>query len=90
MSSLDTAPGNRVRRGRRERGVLCTRAAEDGAGRTFAGERGSGGGRLTLEQKLDGVWVGLRADGAAECPVCRGHMVAGASGCCCDCGSRLL
>jgi DnaJ-class molecular chaperone len=52
----------------------------------------SGGGRLTLEQRLDGVWEGLRADGAADCPVCHGRMTldpGGASAGCGDCGTRL-
>ena len=45
------------------------------------------GGRLTLEQLLDGVWEGLRAAGVANCPVCeRGRMTP--SGCD-GCGSRL-
>ena len=50
----------------------------------------SGGGRLTLEQRLDGVWEGLHADGAAECPVCSARMtrVAGA-GRCGGCGTTL-
>ena len=52
----------------------------------------SDGGRLTLEQRLEGVWEGLGADGAAECPVCRGRMagMAEASGASCgDCGTSL-
>ncbi|MEJ7751030.1 MAG: hypothetical protein WKF32_06240 [Thermoleophilaceae bacterium] len=52
----------------------------------------SGGGGLTLEQRLDGVWEGLCADGAAECPLCRGRMArAAGEGCatCADCGSSL-
>ena len=52
----------------------------------------SDGGRLTLEQTLEGVWEGLGADGAAECPMCRGRMVARAaeSGASCgDCGTSL-
>ena len=49
----------------------------------------SGGGGLTLEERLDCVWEGLRADGAAECPVCHGRMAAGAPARCSDCGSRL-
>ncbi len=52
----------------------------------------SGGGRLTLEQRLDSVWEGLAADGAAECPVCRGRItrVAGAPAAQCgDCASSL-
>jgi hypothetical protein len=52
----------------------------------------SGGGRLTLEQLLEGVWEGLHADGAAECPLCHGRMVraaATAGGHCGDCGATL-
>jgi hypothetical protein len=50
----------------------------------------SGGGRLTLEQQLDSVWEGLRADGAAECPLCGAHMTRTASGGeCGGCGSTL-
>ena len=49
------------------------------------------GGRLTLEQRLDGVWEGLLAAGTAECPVCRGRMVhsAGAVAACDRCGAEL-
>ena len=52
----------------------------------------SGGGRLTLEQRLDSVWEGLFADGAAECPMCHGRIarVAGAPAPRCDdCGTSL-
>jgi hypothetical protein len=51
-------------------------------------ESRSGGGRLTLEQLLDGVWEGLQADGAAECPLCS-HRVTrkGAVARCGSCGS---
>src|SRR5436305_14191057 len=35
----------------------------------------SDGGRLTLEQRHDGVWESLRAAGVAQCPLC---------GCCMD------
>ena len=54
----------------------------------------SGGGRLTLEQLLDGVWEGLHADGAAECPICRGRMEragddAAAGALCGDCGTTV-
>jgi hypothetical protein len=49
----------------------------------------SNGGRLTLEQRLDSVWEGLRAGGAAECPVCHGHMESRSSVRCADCGSQL-
>jgi len=34
----------------------------------------SDGGRLTLEQRLDGVWEGLHAAGVADCPLCGGRM----------------
>ena len=47
----------------------------------------SDGGGLTLGRKLDSVWEGLRADGAAECPVCHGTMAAGARGHAPRCGS---
>ena len=49
------------------------------------------GGRLTLEQRLDGVWEGLHAAGVAECPVCGGRMEddGGDSGRCGGCGSSL-
>jgi hypothetical protein len=52
----------------------------------------SDGGRLTLEQKLDSVWEGLRAGGAAECPVCGGRMEASRFGPdrCAGCGSQLF
>ena len=46
----------------------------------------SGGGGLTLEARLDCVWEGLRADGAAECPVCHGQMTARAPGNAARCG----
>jgi hypothetical protein len=51
----------------------------------------SDGGRLTLEQRLDGVWEGLHAAGAAECPVCGARMEAtsGGGGLCGGCGSTL-
>jgi hypothetical protein len=51
----------------------------------------SDGGRLTLEQRLDGVWEGLHAAGVAECPVCGGRMEddGGDSGRCGGCGSSL-
>jgi hypothetical protein len=51
----------------------------------------SDGGRLTLEQRLDGVWEGLHAAGVAECPVCGGRMEddGGDAGSCGGCGSSL-
>ncbi len=48
------------------------------------------GGRPTLEDSLSRVWEGLHADGAAECPVCRGRMTqAPGGGRCRDCGAGL-
>ena len=48
------------------------------------------GGRPTLEDRISRVWEGLHADGAAECPVCRGRMTSRiGGGQCLDCGSSL-
>jgi hypothetical protein len=94
---------NRAARGRREQSVRGTCATEDVALRRFAGAQigrtgarpdrnGSDGGRLTLQRRLDDVWEGLHADGAAECPVCEGQM-RGRSGAraarCASCGTTL-
>jgi hypothetical protein len=51
----------------------------------------SDGGRLTLEQRLDGVWEGLHAAGAADCPMCGGRMeeTGEGAGRCGGCGSSL-
>jgi hypothetical protein len=51
----------------------------------------SDGGRLTLEQRLDGVWEGLRAAGVAACPICAHRMDAVADGVarCDGCGTTL-
>ena len=51
----------------------------------------SDGGRLTLEQRLDGVWEGLHAAGVAECPMCGGRMEGDGNGAgrCGGCGSSL-
>jgi len=52
----------------------------------------SGGEGLTLGTQLAGVWEGLLATGAAECPVCGGamtrieHSIAGQ---CSGCGTSL-
>ncbi|MFL5909498.1 MAG: hypothetical protein ACJ768_02855 [Gaiellaceae bacterium] len=52
--------------------------------------RTSDGGRLTLEQRLDRVWEGLSAAGAAACPLCGGRMVRATEAAqCMGCGSRL-
>jgi hypothetical protein len=52
----------------------------------------SDGGRLTLGQRLDGVWEGLRAAGEAICPLCGGAMHrhgAGSGGTCTRCGTQI-
>jgi hypothetical protein len=50
----------------------------------------SDGGRLTLEQRLDSVWEGLRAAGVADCPVCGSRMDAASDGGRCGgCGTTL-
>ena len=52
--------------------------------------RRSGGGRLTLERRLDRVWEGLLAAGAAECPMCGSDLErAGDVGRCTGCGTTL-
>ena len=56
----------------------------------LAGEQRAEHGGLTLEERLDLVLDGVRADGRAECPVCGGGMKHGGSHARCgDCGSRL-
>ena len=52
-----------------ERPPLIGRPSETGRASAFAPPDRLGGG-LTLQQRLDSVWEGLRADGAAECPAC--------------------
>ena len=55
-----------------------------------APRRAHGGGRLTLEQRLDRVWEGLLAAGAAECPLCGSEMKKTAeAGHCEACGTAL-
>jgi hypothetical protein len=51
----------------------------------------SDGGRLTLEQRLDGAWEGLHAAGVADCPMCgaRMHVAPDGGGHCGGCGSTL-
>ena len=51
----------------------------------------SDGGRLTLEQRLDGVWEGLHAAGVADCPICEARMEGAGDGTahCGGCGSVL-
>jgi hypothetical protein len=65
------------------------RVGSTGVGRPHGS---SNGGRLTLEQRLDGVWEGLHAEGVAECPLCRGRMARGAgagAATCADCGASM-
>jgi hypothetical protein len=52
--------------------------------------RSDGGGRFTLEQRLDSVWEDLRTGGAAECPVCGGRMEGVEFARCASCGSGLF
>jgi len=59
---------------------------------TERGERGppSGGDRLTLEDRLERIWEGVLAAGAAECPVCEGRLeLLGGQGQCGGCGAVL-
>ena len=59
-------------------------------GNTSERIRRSDGGRLTLEQRLDRVWEGLLAVGAADCPMCGAEMQrAGDAGRCTGCGTTL-
>lgn len=82
---------DRLSRGWREGSVLHGRPVEDALRRRSAiCPARSGGGRLTLEQKLASVWEGLRADGAAECPVCGGRMEGLEHARCNSCGSELF
>jgi len=65
---------------------------DDAAMRRFAAaSQCSDGGRLTLEQRLQGVWEGLSAAGVAQCVVCRGRLerTAAGEGRCVSCGSVL-
>jgi hypothetical protein len=49
-----------------------------------------GGGRTTLEERLQTAWRLLQAEGAANCPVCSGEMTLRAGvGACAGCGARL-
>jgi hypothetical protein len=83
---------DRLSRGWRQGSALRRRSAEEALRRRSARcpGRSDGGGRLTLEQRLDSVWEGLRTDGAAECPVCGGHMECLERARCKGCGSELF
>ncbi len=91
MSSALRRPEGRIVQRRGDRTSICTEAEQDKAEPCRSGGA-SAGGRLTLGQLLDGVWEGLHAGGAAECPVCRGQMTAAAgtgAARCADCGTTL-
>jgi hypothetical protein len=50
----------------------------------------SDGDRLTLETRISGVWEGLLAAGAAECPLCHARMqLRDGAGRCGGCGTSL-
>jgi hypothetical protein len=70
-----------------------TAAVLDTPRRAFAEVSSSapqGGGRLTLEERLQRAWRLLHAEGAAECPVCGSEMtLRGDAGECRGCGSQM-
>jgi ribosomal protein L37AE/L43A len=83
---------------RRRGGQLALVGGDRGRGEVLDLERPrrerancSDGGRLTLEQRLDGVWEGLHAAGAADCPVCGAQMQGVGEGAarCGGCGSAM-
>ena len=91
MSSALRRPDGRTAKRRGDRASICTEAEHKKAELCRSGGA-SAGGRLTLGQLLDGVWEGLHAGGAAECPVCRGQMTSAAGTAaarCGDCGTTL-
>jgi hypothetical protein len=50
--------------------------------------RGLGGRKLTLEERLHGVWRAAQRSGVAECPICRATVRPdGAAARCEGCGS---
>jgi len=68
-------------------------AERPGHGPTAAAER-IGGGRVTLEERLNAALREARANGSTECPVCQARMTfasagGGHSAACGGCGSRL-
>ena len=54
-----------------------------------------GGGRVTLEERLNSVLHGVRTNGSAECPICHARMTRAREGAKCGggecggCGSSL-
>jgi hypothetical protein len=66
-------------------------AERSGAGRAAGTER-LGGGRVTLEERLNAALHEARASGSTECPVCQARMTfssAGAGAACGGCGAEL-
>jgi len=50
----------------------------------------AGGRRATLEERLEGAWRGVQAEGRAECPVCQvGMRLEDGAARCTGCGSTL-
>ena len=91
MSSPLRTPEGRIGKRRGDRTSNCAEAEHKKAEPCRSGGA-SAGGRLTLGQLLDGVWEGLHAGGAAECPVCQGRMTSTggtAPARCGSCGSEL-
>jgi hypothetical protein len=70
-----------------------TAAVLDAPGRAFAEACSSaprGGGRVTLEARLQRAWRRLYAEGAAECPVCGSEMkLRAGAGECGGCGAQM-
>jgi tRNA(Ile2) C34 agmatinyltransferase TiaS len=67
--------------------LFAERAA---GGAPAAAVEGLGGGRVTLEERLEATLRALLEAGEAECPVCRARMTrAGDGGECAGCGSHL-
>lgn len=63
--------------------------ADLGAGGSAVAGR-LGGGRVTLEERLDATLRAVLDDSAADCPVCHARMTReGEAGRCGGCGSRL-
>jgi hypothetical protein len=70
-----------------------TAALLDPATRVFAEAPASvpsSGGRMTLEERLQGAWRLLHVEGGADCPVCGDEMTLhGGAGQCRGCGAKM-